>query len=234
MASSTCAQQPALANFPLLTNKEFNSACREFLDRVRLVDESTSKQLTVRLTQRTTGPILSIIRRIAHPGIPTCDGLSLEDEPNPRRQLEAYEDDPEALIRTTEPSIGLHVVYDVVLSPTYQTPVLYFGLRRYGHPEPLGIDAIYQYLVPSQYRKELRSVGVMGGISLGYHPDSGTPAFFVHPCNTADAMRQLAGHRHVTPETYLIIWLGLVGNRLGLQLPREIFATDGMRGILRC
>ena len=53
-----------------------------------------------------------------------------------------------------------------MLSPTYQVPVLYFGLRSHNHG-PLGLDDVYQYVVPEQYRQELKSVGVMGGISMG-------------------------------------------------------------------
>ncbi|GLA63476.1 hypothetical protein AtubIFM55763_009912 [Aspergillus tubingensis] len=122
-------------------------------------------------------------------------------------QWEASEEDPEALIRAPETSVRL----------------------QDNHPGPLGIDAVYQHLVPEQYRKELQSIGIMGGISFGYHPDSGTPAFFVHPCQTTDAMRHIAGQLCLTPETYLMIWLGLVGNRLGLQLPKELFTVEGMK-----
>lgn len=50
--------------------------------------------------------------------------------------------------------------------------------------------------------------------------------FFVHPCNTADAMRHIAGGQDVTPETYLVIWLGLVGHCVGLHMPSEFFATE--------
>jgi ubiquitin-like-conjugating enzyme ATG10 len=53
--------------------------------------------------------------------------------------------------------------------------------------------------------------------------------FFVHPCNTADAMKQIAGHQRVTPELYLMLWLGLVGNRLGLNLPRELFEAGDVQ-----
>lgn len=69
----------------------------------------------------------------------------------------------EALVRA-QPS--LQIDYDIVLSPTYQVPVLYFGLRSHSHG-PLGLDDVYQYVVPEQYRQELKSVGVMGGISMG-------------------------------------------------------------------
>lgn len=69
----------------------------------------------------------------------------------------------EALVR---PHPSLQIDYDIVLSPTYQVPVLYFGLRSHSHG-PLGLDEVYQYVVPEQYRQELKSVGVMGGISMG-------------------------------------------------------------------
>ncbi|KAJ5723013.1 hypothetical protein N7488_001048 [Penicillium malachiteum] len=115
--------------------------------------------------------------------------------------------------------------YDIVLSPTYQVPVLYFALRWLHQNGPVGLDAVYQYLVPEQYQTQVKSVGVMGGISLGYHPDSGTPAFFVHPCNTADAMAQVADAQSITPGTYLLIWLGLVGHCVNLHIPRELVAS---------
>jgi ubiquitin-like-conjugating enzyme ATG10 len=68
----------------------------------------------------------------------------------------------EALVRT-QPS--LQIDYDIMFSPTYQVPILYFGLKSHDHG-PLGLDAVYQYVVPEQYRQELKSVGVMGGISM--------------------------------------------------------------------
>lgn len=62
-----------------------------------------------------------------------------------------------------------------MLSPTYQVPVLYFTLRWHNLQGSVGLDAVYQYLVPPQYRKGLKSVGVMGGISVGvgilFEPD---------------------------------------------------------------
>ncbi|PYH40535.1 ATG3/ATG10 family protein [Aspergillus saccharolyticus JOP 1030-1] len=229
MAPSTTRQQPVLASFPFLTVEEFDSACCQFCDRVQVLEDS----LNVHFTRRAVGPILSIRRRIADVSVSAYDVLCLADESIREWHVGAYEDDPEALIHIPESSVDLDVIYDVHLSPIYHVPVLYFTLRPTGHPGQLGIDAVYQYLVPNQYRKELQSVGVMGGISLGYHPETGSPTFVVHPCNTADAMRQIAGHQRVTPETYLILWLGLVGNHLGLQLPMELFAADEMERIPR-
>lgn len=89
---------------------------------------------------------------------PVCElsaskDVSTRSDPSPQ----------EALVRT-QPS--LQVDYDILLSATYQVPVLYFGLRSHNHG-PLGLDEVYQYVVPEQYRQELKSVGVMGGISMG-------------------------------------------------------------------
>ncbi|PWY76358.1 autophagy-related protein Atg10 [Aspergillus sclerotioniger CBS 115572] len=229
MASSP-SSQPTLSVFPLLTAEEFETACHAFLDRVHVAGDTKVEWSSIRLDQRTTGPILSISREVGQVSTlhTSSDEPIPDSETNEVLQGEASEEDPEALIRAPEPSICLQVIYDVLLSPTYQVPVLYFQLRQDSHPGPLGIDVVYQYLVPDQYRKELESVGIMGGISFGYHPDCGTPTFFVHPCHTTDAMRHIAGKRCLTPEAYLIIWLGLVGNRLGLQLPKELFTTEGM------
>lgn len=65
----------------------------------------------------------------------------------------------------------LQIDYEIVLSPTYQVPVLYLALQWHNHRAPVDLDLVYQYIVPEQYRKQLRSVGIMGGISFGV----GTP-----------------------------------------------------------
>ncbi|KAK9561972.1 hypothetical protein V6Z88_003507 [Aspergillus fumigatus] len=206
--TSSSSQGP-LSAFPSLTPEEFSCACRAFLSRVQNLasDPIHVRWSSIELVQKTTGAILKISRSIEHLTSQHIEGIPLElgesQEPN------LCEDDPEALIRTTQTSPELHVDYDILLSPVYRVPVLYFLLQRDGHPQSLEIDAVYHLLVPDQYKRELQSVGVMGGISVGYHPESGVPAFFVHPCNTADAMMRIAGWRKITAETYLLIWLGL-------------------------
>lgn len=61
----------------------------------------------------------------------------------------------------------IQIDYDILLSPTYQVPVLYFVLRWHNHEGSVDLDAVYQYIVPEQYRMQLQSVGIMGGISFG-------------------------------------------------------------------
>ena len=64
----------------------------------------------------------------------------------------------------------------------------------------------------------------MGALSMTDHPISGLPVYFVHPCRTAEAMKdvlsgKLAEGRAVKPEVYLIMWMGLVGGAVGLNVP---------------
>ncbi|KKK18828.1 hypothetical protein ARAM_005216 [Aspergillus rambellii] len=217
----------SLSTFPFLTPDEFQGACRAFLHRVHVVGLAKVGWLSIQL--QATGPILKISQSLGGSRTsPEDDSVIafMDAEDSQFEAYEAYEEDPEALVHTSNTCETLQVDYDVLLSPTYQVPVLYFILRQVGYPKPLGIDEVYRYLVPDQYRKEIQSVGIMGGISFGYHPISGTPAFFVHPCNTADAMRHIADRHSISPEAYLIMWLGLVGNCLRLHLPSELFAAE--------
>jgi ubiquitin-like-conjugating enzyme ATG10 len=64
---------------------------------------------------------------------------------------------------TTESTVEYHIL----LSQTYRVPVLYFFLRNLPVMGPKGINAVYEFLVPHQFRSELRAVGVVGAISIG-------------------------------------------------------------------
>ncbi|CEN61530.1 hypothetical protein ASPCAL08184 [Aspergillus calidoustus] len=228
MAASSCLpSQGTLSVFPFLVHDEFESACRAFLDRVRTAGGSIVQWSSIRL--QSTGPVLKISQTLlsSAPG-PSQHDASAAPLHSPGvydPQLEACEEDLETLVRAANTYDNLQVDYDIILSDTYQVPVLYFVLRQ--ADKLLGMDEVYRYLVPSQYRENIQGVGIMGGISFGYHPVSGTPSYFVHPCNTADAMKDTATGQGIGPEGYLIIWLGLIGNCLRLQLPSELFATEG-------
>ncbi|KAL4900605.1 hypothetical protein BDW74DRAFT_94766 [Aspergillus multicolor] len=205
--------QSALSLFPFLADDEFESGCSALLEHVQATAGPAMPWASIRF--QATGQILRICQLLS------SECRAIPDDARTRSldqdsQLENMEEDPEAIIRLTNTQ-ELQVEYDILLSPTYQVPVLYFVIRR--AEKLLGIDEVYSHLVPDQFRKKIQSVGIMGGISFGYHPVFGTPAFFVHPCNTAGAMRDISSGEGIGPETYLIIWLGLVGNCVRLQLP---------------
>lgn len=54
------------------------------------------------------------------------------------------------------------------------------------------------------------------------HPVTDLPAYFIHPCNTAEALAQILNDREVSPLEYLQIWVGLVGPSVGLYFPKNL------------
>jgi Autophagocytosis associated protein, active-site domain len=59
--------------------------------------------------------------------------------------------------------------YHVVLSQTWQVPVLFFLPIWAETLEPLTLQEIYRFLVEKSSEKVLEEVGVLGGISHGVH-----------------------------------------------------------------
>ena len=59
------------------------------------------------------------------------------------------------------------------------------------------------------------------------HPISDVPCFWVHPCQTAEAIGTVARtwHREPTADEYLMFWIGLVAASVGLSLPRPLAAA---------
>jgi ubiquitin-like-conjugating enzyme ATG10 len=118
------------------------------------------------------------------------------------------------------------------------------------HDLPMGeptfdVNAVYRYLVPTEYKSKLRAAGVTGGISAAVsletidhffsmklelicekpHPITEVPAFFIHPCQTKEAMESF----DCPINDYLMMWIGLVGACVGLWIPPEM-ARDEERG----
>lgn len=114
---------------------------------------------------------------------------------------------------------GCIVEYDIVLSPSYCVPVVYFTIYDEHGSMITDINAMYETIVPPAYRDHLRSFGVMGGISMTNHPYFDVPSFFVHPCQTAEALENAAGEQEILIQNYLQLWLGIIGNSVGLQAP---------------
>jgi ubiquitin-like-conjugating enzyme ATG10 len=156
------------------------------------------------------------------------DSQTTEDEA-------AIEDnDPEALVAPVSRHEHMRVVQcDVAYSPSYQVPVLYltFAERTTNKPVPLlSPDEVYQVLIPNEFKSAMRSVGVMGALSMAEHPITGVPAYFVHPCRTQDVMSPLVQSAETSkPEAdplkamnYLMLWLGVIGASVGLSVPIRV------------
>ena len=134
------------------------------------------------------------------------------------------EDDDEALQPSTKRTKQTQVIYDIIHSPSYQVPVLYITFKDLpgpwrGLPPP---DQVYKLLVPPSYQNQIGVVGPMGGLSMTDHPVNSTPAYFVHPCRTAEAMNAVLAGRRARPEEYLLKWMGVIGQSVGLEVPLEL------------
>lgn len=167
---------------------------------------------------------LQITRRL---GNPTKETVDSETHANGEELDEA---DDEALDRISHHihTEQLVVVHEVVHSPSYQVPVLYLTFQRVSPYKtlpykPSTADEAYELLVPSLYKPAIQNVGIMGALSMTDHPMSGLPTYFVHPCRTAEAIQAIIGDvRNVEAERYLLMWLGMIGSSVGLDVPIEL------------
>lgn len=106
--------------------------------------------------------------------------------------------------------------YHIVYSPSYGVPVLYFNAHTQGG-KLLGLEEIWKR-VPDVYKERL-SKERWTFITQQEHPLLGHPFYYLHPCHTADLMKNtpvLTDKRH-----YIISWLSAVGPVVGLKLPLE-------------
>ncbi|CAK4029568.1 Hypothetical predicted protein [Lecanosticta acicola] len=127
------------------------------------------------------------------------------------------DDDDEEIVRLPLPhtrgssaaaAAAVVVIYDIIYSPSYQVPVLYIQCPTSNFSPDC--------LVPSAYKRQINSVGVMGALSMTEHPVTGLPVYFVHPCRTQEMM---AARGQLGPEEYLMVWFGVIGAGVGLNVP---------------
>jgi len=153
--------------------------------------------------------------------------VSKQDTPGSNEQA-IDEDDDEIVIRPPPRAKSEALIfYDIVHSPSYQVPVLYITFTARALPTPA---EMYDLLVPAAHRSAVDAVGVMGALSMTEHPITGCSAYFVHPCRTAEAMGAINGEVGLKPEQYLVRWIGLIGQSVGLNIPVELAVTISPTG----
>ncbi|XP_065922330.1 ubiquitin-like-conjugating enzyme ATG10 isoform X2 [Magallana gigas] len=106
--------------------------------------------------------------------------------------------------------------YHILYSPSYGVPVLYFNAHTQGG-KLLALEEIWKR-VPDVYKERL-SEERWTFITQQEHPLLGRPFYYLHPCHTADLMKNspvLTDKRH-----YIVSWLSAVGPVVGLKLPLE-------------
>jgi len=235
-------------HWPFLTPEEFELACAFFDQRyVRARLGPTRQLFKLRLRRALIDgtSYIEILRVLQLPDHDDDLSLALEKLTNHevslsntemKVEMETEDDDHEALrpngsnsssgvsFSGDPPGYSLfshqpYVIYEIHLHPTYNVPTLWFTLHDLPMGEPtFDLNSVYRYLVPEEYKSQLRGVGVTGGISAAPHPLTDVPAFFIHPCQTKEAMEKFK----CSIDDYLMLWLGLVGGCVGLWVPHEM------------
>jgi len=238
--------------WPFLTIEEFELVCAFFDQKYVKAKLGPTRQvfkIRLRRTATTGSSYIEILRLLQLPEEEedlsvAFEKLNRSDELKPAMNIDmvtASEDaDLEALRPQLQnqyggamnddalPQYSLHshqpyVIYEIHLHPTYNMPTLWFTLHDLPMGEPtFDLESIYRYLVPAEYKSRLRAAGFTGGISAAPHPITDVPAFFIHPCQTKEAMENF----DCQMANYLMVWLGLVGGCVGLWVPPEMAAGE--------
>ncbi|XP_057963628.1 ubiquitin-like-conjugating enzyme ATG10 isoform X2 [Malania oleifera] len=117
----------------------------------------------------------------------------------------------------------LHIVYSV----SYKVPVLYF--RAYSSDgQYLVLDDIEKHLPASSEKVVKESKWTF--ITQEEHPYLKRPWYTLHPCGTSEWMKLLflgdaAAHAAID-ELYLVSWLSVVGQVVGLKIPFEMLKLN--------
>ncbi|EPE35511.1 hypothetical protein GLAREA_11210 [Glarea lozoyensis ATCC 20868] len=230
-------------HWPFLTEEEFTLACAFFDQRyIKAKLGPTRKILKIisRRTATTGGAYIEILRLLQPPkddddlalALESLSGFGSSAKDEGMDVDMANDDHDQEVLRpqlwqkpdSTPPKYSLYshqpyVTYEIHLHPTYRMPTLWFTL----HDLPMGdptfdLESVFRYLVPEEQKSRLREAGITGGISAAPHPVTDLPAFFIHPCQTKEAMENFDCPTH----EYLMVWLGLVGGCVGLWVPPEM------------
>jgi ubiquitin-like-conjugating enzyme ATG10 len=90
---------------------------------------------------------------------PTASAASSETE-----EIELNEDDDEVAQTLVSPQPVVH--YDILLSPTYRVPVLYFIIADIQHRYPPTMETLYSRVIPPYFKAQTDNIGVIGGITV--------------------------------------------------------------------
>lgn len=216
-----------------MTTKEFEQACSDLRQRYRRHGLEQHDWEAVEVVQHPDGAYVTITRALP---VPRPTSYRLHDEADEDEIIEV-DDDDEALHVVSGSLTRALIHYDIILSPVYRMPILYIHVSDSLHRYPPTMTTLQEHLIPPQFRAQTDGGGVLGGVSVNVstesalcatlethgcvqvHPVTDAPVFFIHPCQTAEVMQASVGKRHVTPEEYLLIWIGAMGKCVGLNVP---------------
>ncbi|XP_068321657.1 ubiquitin-like-conjugating enzyme ATG10 [Pyrus communis] len=139
------------------------------------------------------------------------------------------EEEPESVDNATlVDTSNLQVCYydfHIVYSDSYRVPVLYFR-GYYIDGQPLALEEIEKDLPARSSKVLLESKWTF--ITQEEHPYLNRPWYKLHPCGTSEWMKLLflgdnsQAKNGVALEQYLVSWLSVVGQVVGIRVPFEM------------
>jgi ubiquitin-like-conjugating enzyme ATG10 len=144
--------------FPQLTDAEFDEACGTLLKRFELHGRRQNEWSAVEGVSLSETKFLRITTPLALREEPS-DAANDEDG-----ETELREDDDEVAETPTSSRAVIH--YDVVLSPSYRVPVLYFSISDTLHRYPPTMETLYSVVIPPAFKTQAEHVGVIGGVTI--------------------------------------------------------------------
>lgn len=206
-----------LSAFPHLTDQEFSEGCAQLVQSLENRRCEPSEWVSAEHVKCYDAPFLQVSKGLSLSGDASQQCAKIEDDLE-----EVHEDDEEVLhVMQLRPVVR----YDILLSPIYRVPVLYFYVSDSLHRYPATMATLYSYLIPPQFKSETEKAGVMGGITISDHPITNKPVFFIHPCQTTQVMEVSLANQDVSAYHYLLVWMGALGRCVGLDVPLSLART---------
>jgi ubiquitin-like-conjugating enzyme ATG10 len=146
-----------LSTFPHLATKEFERACTALSQRYHQYGTKQDGWQSVEVVQSFDSTFLRITKVLE-------TGSGAVDSQKDESEHDDVEEDDEALRVIASVPAVIH--YDIVLSQVYRVPVLYFSISDPQHRYPPTMATLYEHLIPSQFKTQTESGGVIGGVTI--------------------------------------------------------------------
>ncbi|ORY05120.1 hypothetical protein K493DRAFT_333671 [Basidiobolus meristosporus CBS 931.73] len=136
-------------------------------------------------------------------------------------ELELEEEDAGCFVANSEEGKSRwNLEYNILYSAAYQVPEIF--VRGWNDEGSYLMDSQILQLTSVHLRDDLRKVEFGGGLTCMEHPILRTPFYRLHPCETANVMREVAGEELLV-EDYIPMYINLIGPSVGLSLPLKYF-----------
>ncbi|KAK8937510.1 hypothetical protein KSP39_PZI012549 [Platanthera zijinensis] len=149
--------------------------------------------------------------------------IKFPKDPVKSRNLSEEDEEPvDSATLVHVPSNVIHAYdFHIAYSHSYRDPVLYFNGHR-SDGQPLDLDEMQKDL--PEYSQKLLTESKWTFITVEEHPYLHQPWYMLHPCGTSDWMKLLL-HGRPDAADYLISWLSVVGQTVGLRVPISLVSS---------